>query len=38
MISLIGVLLALALIVGGIMAIRNSPFQVTAGRAATAPR
>ena len=30
MISLIGVVLALVLIVGGIMAIRNSPFQMTA--------
>ncbi|HEU4882011.1 MAG TPA: hypothetical protein VFT45_07200 [Longimicrobium sp.] len=30
MIALVGVLLALALIVGGIMAIRNSPFQMTA--------
>jgi hypothetical protein len=30
MISLIGVALALALILGGIMAIRNSPFQMTA--------
>jgi hypothetical protein len=38
MISLIGVVLALALIVGGIMAIRNSPFQMTVGAGAAATR
>ena len=36
MISLIGVVLALALILGGIMSIRNSPFQMTAFAGATA--
>jgi hypothetical protein len=36
MISLIGVVLALLLILGGIMAIRNSPFQMTVFAGATA--
>ena len=35
MISLIGVALALALLLGGILAIRDSPFQMGAGAAAT---
>ena len=38
MISLIGVVLSLLLIVGGIMAIRNSPFQMTARATATSAR
>lgn len=36
MISLIGVALSLLLIVGGIMSIRNSPFQMTAGPSTSA--
>lgn len=36
LISLVGVVLALLLILGGIMAIRSSPFQMTPGAGATA--
>jgi hypothetical protein len=36
LVSLAGVVLALLLIVGGIMAIRDSPFQMTPGAGATA--